>query len=524
MQYIVLPMHTVVLIRIQGYGIATLNSSTPAEASTLYLVGSTTKAFVAAAMTLLVDDNTNYPFLGWTTPIADLLRDDFVLSDPYFTSHVTIEDALSHRTGMPRHDSSYGRLPSGSPMTPRDVVRSLRHLPLTAEIRTKFQYCNMMYVVISSLIETVTGSRLEDFISGRILQPLGMNATYFSSKAAHEAPQHLATGYAYSNGSYRPIPDFDATTVSGAGFMISNVLNYISWLRVMISQSSPISKAGHRALRTPKMLMDFEGPYTGPTAYTLGWMTGTYHGFQWFQHGGGMEAYGANVIYFPELKWGSVAFGNTAGTSNAVEDRLMWYLIDEKLRITEEQRFDWDEKYVAEPSFPNRLHIVSKQLFSEIIFKLCYILKADHIFYYFRYLTMMNDKKSFMSNAKSNFYPSIPSPPLPLSLPLSAYEGTYHHPAYHNMTVVVAASPNDDNSTFTIDRSNQTIAMSISLKHVSGEFFLAYVESTKTAGTLALEDAYPAQFKLRKDGTVGAYGARIELTMEEELIWFDRIA
>ena len=62
------------------------------------------------------------------------MREDFVLADEYTTVHATIEDALSHRTGMPRHDTSWAR-PNN---TVRDVVQNLRHLPMTAEIRSGF--------------------------------------------------------------------------------------------------------------------------------------------------------------------------------------------------------------------------------------------------------------------------------------------------------------------------------------------------------------------------------------------------
>jgi hypothetical protein len=68
-----------------------------------------------------------------------------VLENDYVTTHTTIEDALSHRTGMPRHDFSYGghyadEVGGGKggegfhEGTVRDVVRSLRWLPLTAEV------------------------------------------------------------------------------------------------------------------------------------------------------------------------------------------------------------------------------------------------------------------------------------------------------------------------------------------------------------------------------------------------------
>ena len=90
-------------------------------------------------MSLLVDDDEIYPEVRWNTPISSLIRDDFVLENDYATTHTTIEDALSHRTGMPGHDFSYAGHKDGHKATPRDIVRSLRYLPMTAELRTTFQ-------------------------------------------------------------------------------------------------------------------------------------------------------------------------------------------------------------------------------------------------------------------------------------------------------------------------------------------------------------------------------------------------
>lgn len=128
-------------------------------------------------MSLLVEDNANYSQVQWKTPIAKLIPDDFVLSDEYATSHITIEDALSHRSGLPRHDLAYGGNYDGEKTSLRGMVRALRHLPLTAEPRTKFQYCNQMYGVASHVIETMTGMWLGDFLKERIWEPLGMKST-----------------------------------------------------------------------------------------------------------------------------------------------------------------------------------------------------------------------------------------------------------------------------------------------------------------------------------------------------------
>jgi hypothetical protein len=69
-----------------------------------------------------------------------------------------------------------------------------------------------------------------------------------------------------------------------------------------------------------------------------------YKGHEFIQHSGGMEAFGTNVIIFPALKYGLVAFGNTAVTANVVEEIIMWHLIDDKLKIPQAERFDWAEQ------------------------------------------------------------------------------------------------------------------------------------------------------------------------------------
>lgn len=60
--------------------------------STMFYTGSMTKSFTAAASSLLVDDDEKYPHIKWTTPLSELIRDDFVLQDEYATLHVTLED------------------------------------------------------------------------------------------------------------------------------------------------------------------------------------------------------------------------------------------------------------------------------------------------------------------------------------------------------------------------------------------------------------------------------------------------
>ncbi|KAL8976263.1 MAG: hypothetical protein Q9177_006891, partial [Variospora cf. flavescens] len=304
----------------KGYGISSF-PSTPVTTSTLFYTGSTTKAFTAATLALLIDESNNSTTpLSWTTPISTLIPADFVLPDEYATLHATLEDAASHRTGMPRHDSSYG----GPEFQLRDIVQNLRNLPMTAEIRTRYQYCNMMYMTLSHVIETLTGSWLGDVLHNRIWKPLRMSRTYFSFSQAQQASKsglaHLAEGYMWNNRTqkYVQTPWMDSPLPSGAGNIISNVDDYAKWLRFLIDQSAPLSKAGHMSLRHPRTIVA-DSPIPGtlsPSTYALGWSVENYRGEPLISHNGGVPGFGALVGYLPQRNYGIAMMGNTDGSSN----------------------------------------------------------------------------------------------------------------------------------------------------------------------------------------------------------------
>jgi hypothetical protein len=153
----------------------------------------------------------------------------------------------------------------------------------------------------------------------------------------------------YYQGKYQEVPFMDLDMISGAGSVVSNVLDYSKWLKTMINSSGPISKAGHRQLKAGRTIIETDAgapsPFTGPLSYTLGWVSGVYKDHQFFYHSGGMEAFGAEVLYFPGLKYGITTFGNTALTSNIAGSVLSWHLVDERLKVAQHERFDWSKRY-----------------------------------------------------------------------------------------------------------------------------------------------------------------------------------
>lgn len=488
---------------IQGYGISSYSSSSslsnPVTASTLFYTGSTTKAFTAAALALLIDDSANSTSpLSWTTSISSLIRSDFVLPDEYATLHAMLEDAASHRTGMPGHDASYGD-PNSSL---RDVVRNLRNLPMTAEIRQKFQYCNMMYMTLSHVIETLTSSWLGDVLRDRIWNPLNMTRTYFSLGQAQRSPSDLAKGYMWSNRtqSYVEIPYMDIPFVSGAGNVISNVEDYARWLRFLISQSPPLSERGHQSLRNPRTILE-DSPlpgFVGPSTYALGWNVENYRGEPLISHTGGVPGFGALVGYLPRRNYGLVMMGNTDGTSAIVANMLFYHLLDDYLDIPEKERGD-----VA-------------SVFERLI---------------------LEPKRKELEDPVKALYPDAPTGPnaIPLSLPLDEYTGIYFNLGYRNVTITLVSSdssagihihPSHHSLQSIIDR---TWAYRFSFQHISGEYFIVKgcfpdmpdeeIDMMDPLHVLLLK----AEFRLGEDGEVKELGLGFEQEMGEEKIWFRKI-
>ncbi|KAL7622529.1 hypothetical protein AAE478_008036 [Parahypoxylon ruwenzoriense] len=532
----------------EGYGAAAL-PSTPVTPSTLFYTGSTTKAFTAAVVSLLIDSG-NYSdsfgaALGWQTPISRLIGDDFALGEghEWEAAHLTLEDALSHRTGFPRHDKALGRWYGGrdSPEkhrgTVRDVARGLRYLPMATEPRAAWRYCNLMFMVVSHAVQSLTGGRwLGDAMREWIWEPLGMDATFFSVEEAlrreekGEGDVRVARGYYWDylgvrgagedgkGGGFAEVPFANLDLASGAGGIVSNVVDYARWIRCLVHERGPLSPAAHRELKTARMPMPRESRrgYDAPLSYALGWMLGTYKGHRVFTHSGGMEAYGAEVYFFPDLKYGVVAMGNTAVTANIVGWELAWRLIDERIGVDEEERYDWaDAGYKA-----------------------------------------IDRSVKLADTAVEELYPDRADPPLPRALPLEDYVGTYFHPAYQYVRIELVKDDDGDdgdddvvstdgsissNGECSSDRSTRRRRkggsqrgelkamrddmewqMTFEFRHASGEFWAVVIDMLNTPNMLNGQLAR-AEFLVGVGGTADALRMEFLEDGSEGVVTFDRV-
>jgi CubicO group peptidase (beta-lactamase class C family) len=311
---------------------------------TLFQTASTTKSFTASLTALLVQDQHDFADIEWDTPLHDIVGNDFVLEDDYLTTHVTFLDAMSHRTGIPRHDALW----YDQGLDVKSQTYLMRHVTASASFRTVFQYCNLFFTAVSHVLQSVTGKPQADLLRQWIFEPLGMNESYYSledSAACQTSNPHcvLADSYAWNKdiGSYQKWSLNISNPPDGAGGIISNVVDYSKWVHTLMYEAGPVSKDGHAKIKYPLSLQGLEmAPYTGPSWYGLGLDGGIYRNERVFSHTGGISAYASCFKFLPDRKFGVVVFQNSMNTAF---EAMGWRLIDEFLGVPKVEFYDMNK-------------------------------------------------------------------------------------------------------------------------------------------------------------------------------------
>jgi CubicO group peptidase (beta-lactamase class C family) len=295
-----------------GWGLRDREAGLPVTPDTLFAIGSVTKAFTATTIGALVDDGP----LEWDRPLRDYVP-GVRLHDPNASDRLTIVDLLSHRSGLPRHDLTWVGQPGRSRA---EIVRCLRFLPLSRDLRQEFQYCNLGYLVAGHVVEALSGVRWEDFVRGRLLGPLGMRRTNLSVDEMLADDDH-AVGYTRRDGVIVPVPQRPLPAMAPAGAINSSAADMARWLLAQLAGgqldgATVMSPATAKRQLTPHMLVPGSGEVPGLTsyAYGLGWAIGRYREHDIALHAGGIDGFQTHCMLLPDDGIGVAVLTNTSAS------------------------------------------------------------------------------------------------------------------------------------------------------------------------------------------------------------------
>lgn len=288
----------------KAFGLANLETRTPALPASIFRIGSLTKQFTAAAILLLAQDGR----LSVDDPLSRFIA-DFPRA-----SGITLRMLLNHTSGLGNYTDTASR---------RDFLQASRpdydEAALLAAMRATnplfalepgmgWAYSNTGYVLLGIVIARVSAMPFGRFMRERLFVPHGLSRTAVDD-AAEMVPAR-ASGYtpgsagaaAFDNASF-----ISMTYPGAAGAMRSTADDLCRWHDALL-QGRVLNPASLSAMIEPARLRNGELPtMPGPNAeipripvqYGMGIGLGRTRGRRWLAHAGGIQGFQSSIRTYP---------------------------------------------------------------------------------------------------------------------------------------------------------------------------------------------------------------------------------
>ncbi|MEM9089038.1 MAG: serine hydrolase [Cyanobacteria bacterium P01_F01_bin.53] len=332
----------------RSYGLANRGHGIANAPHTKFRIGSITKQFTAAAILQLQDQG----LLSVQAPVATYLPD-------YPRGHdITLHHLLTHSAGIPEYlngeifpdIADWLRLSSSL----TQVIDRFKTLPLDFEPGQHFKYSNSGYVLLTHILETVSGQPYTDYVQTHIFSPLGM------VNSGYEVPQavipNLAQGYLFIGAeTYLQAEPIDMSRPQGAGGLYSTLEDLATWNTWLHSRQSVLtilSEGAVKQLLNPAIAMDLDRD--GPDArYGYGLVHDQAFDRQVILHSGGIHGFRSTLAHYPKETLSICVLNNFENTpSEKVAKDLAAIVFGGAYELpTEPKRVDVDptlyEKYIG---------------------------------------------------------------------------------------------------------------------------------------------------------------------------------
>jgi CubicO group peptidase (beta-lactamase class C family) len=320
------------VVLMKGYGVKNIESKSPVDENTLFMIASNTKLFTGTSLALLETKGK----LSLDDPISKYYP-SYRLYDSSSTRLVSIRDMLSHHIGTKTFEGDFTFW--NTSLTREEIMRRMRYLKPPFHFRQEFGYCNSCFLTAGQIIPVVTGESWEKFIQQNFLGPLEMTHTMVLSTGIQDQG-NVATPYTTSySDKLNKVPYDNWNNMAPAAALISNVNDLSHWLfmqldsgqyngREIISwQAIQKTRSANSWVRSNK---SFEYP-THFEGYGLGLFMADYAGKQIYWHTGGAGGMVSNVCFVPEEKLGIAILTNN--DNQYFYEDLRYQILDAYLNV-----------------------------------------------------------------------------------------------------------------------------------------------------------------------------------------------
>lgn len=281
--------------------------------TTRFQIASLSKQFTAAGILLLEQENK-------------LKIEDFVYQYlPKFPfKEIKIKHLMAHTSGLPSFvGSMWQNLDTTKVNGNKEMLLMLqsKKYPLQWPPGSKWEYSDIGYCTLASLIEKVSGKNYKEFMNERIFKPAGMRNTTAELSTDYRTIKdaNLAMGYVYDSITNKKIIAYDSPKNSfiywlggfyGDGSVVSTIEDLLKWDKALY-EGKIIQAESLKKVMTPTKLNNGNLVDAWGTFYGLGWFLYESENFGRIQtHSGGHPGYSSRLTRIPDKKLTIILLSN----------------------------------------------------------------------------------------------------------------------------------------------------------------------------------------------------------------------
>lgn len=273
---------------------ADTGAGTPCTPATRFQLCSVSKQFTAAAVLLLAESGRL---------ALDDTVDRWLPGGPPQWSGVTLHHLLSHTAGVP-HWLEAPDLDPAEPMAIGERLAVIQRTPLRTAPGAAWHYSSLGFLLAGRIVERASGQPYAEFVTERILAPLGLTATTVGGRPAALAARGHRDG--------RPVTPFDLDTMPGTGDIWSTAAD-VTRFTAALHAGELITDGSLRAMLTPHAPVEDDDPGEPrmiTTGYGYGMFTGTFGGHATYYHPGDNPGYLSFAGWIPDRSASVVILAN----------------------------------------------------------------------------------------------------------------------------------------------------------------------------------------------------------------------
>jgi CubicO group peptidase (beta-lactamase class C family) len=312
------------------HGVTSTENPLPVDEATLFQFGSTGKTFTATALMRLVEAGK----VELDAPVRRYVP-ELALKDESVAEKVTVLQLLNHTAGW--SGDLFDNTGTGDDALAR-LIERMANLEQVTPLGAVVSYNNASLSLAGRLIEKVTGQTYEQAMKELVLEPLGLDRTYFFPTDI--MTRRFVVGHNKGNDGQLTVarPWALPRGANPAGGITANAGDLIKWARFHLGDGRASDGTRLLSERSLKSMQQATAQSPGNAigdAVGITWWLRDVDGVRMVSHGGNTIGQDSGFDMVPERDFALVTLTNASPNGGEFNERIRRWALEAFLGITE---------------------------------------------------------------------------------------------------------------------------------------------------------------------------------------------